>query len=269
VEGPEAGSPFSTADGANGGPLNMRKPTLFTLVLVFGVSALASDGLSEDKEAKDILQLALKAVGGERNLARLKSPMMWMERGTFHGMGQEVAFVGQYAARWPDWYRQEIENAFAVTVSGDKAWVSTAAGIQKLVGPQLEERVKYARLAWAERLFPLAEHEYKLSRIDGIQVDGRSTVGFKASHVDQRDMKFFFDQETYLIAKIETMVVSPQHGPDPVLSEAFYSDHKSFGGVKMPSKLKLFYEKKLFIEAETIDYKMGATLDPKHFEAPE
>ena len=93
-------------------------------------------------------------------------------------------------------------------------------------------------------------------------------MAINASHLDQRDMKIFFDKETYLIAKTETMVISPQHGPDPVLSEAYYTDHKSFSGVTMPSKVRLFYNKKLFVEAETIDYKMAATLDPQHFEKP-
>ena len=72
-----------------------------------------------------------------------------------------------------------------------------------------------------------------------------------------------------MIAKIKTMVVSPQHGPDPVLSEAFCTDHKSFAGVLMPSKSKLVYDKTLFVEAETIDDKLAATLNPQHFEQPE
>ena len=248
----------------------MRKLMLFTLTMAIGVTAFTSKGLAEDEEeAKKIVQRAIKAVGGERRLAILKSPMMWMERGTFYGMGEGLPYVAQYAAKWPDWFRQEIENAFTITVSNDKAWMSSAAGVRKLTGAQLEERLKQVRAAWAERLFPLLDKTYKLRTIDGIEVDGRPTVGIKASHADGRDIKFFFDKETYLIAKIETMVISPQHGPEPVLSETFYSDHKSFGGVTMPSKYKLKYNQKLFVEGETIDYKVAATLDPEHFEEPE
>ena len=190
--------------------------------------------------------------------------MMWMERGTYYGEGEGVPFVAQYAAKWPDWYRQEIENAFAITVSGKKAWVSSAAGVQKLAGAELEERLKQVRLAWAERLFPLTDEAYTLSTIDGIEVNGRPTVGIKASHADGGDSRFYFDKETYLIAKIEAMVISPQHGPDPVLREAFYTGRTSYG----PSKFKLIYDKKLFVEGETVDYKVGATLDPQHFEEP-
>ena len=94
-------------------------------------------------------------------------------------------------------------------------------------------------------MFPLTGEAYELSTIDGIDVDGRATVGIQASHADGRDIRFFFDSETYLITKIETMVISPQHGPDPVLSETIFMDHRSFGGVRMPSKARVFRDHEL------------------------
>lgn len=191
---------------------------------------------------------------------------MWMERGTFHGMGQPVPFVGQFAARWPDWHRQEIENAFAITVNGEQAWVTTPTGKQRLERTKLQEQLTQVRVAWAQRLFPLTEDSYRLEMIDGIDVNGRPTVGIIAHHADGRDVRFFFDKQSMLIAKIETMVISPQTGPDPVRSEAIFEAHRSFGGIKMPSKYRLFYDGTLFVESETVDYKMGATLDPRQFE---
>ncbi len=134
----------------------------------------------------------------------------------------------------------------------------SAAGVQKLAGAELEERLKQVRLAWAERLFPLTDEAYTLSTIDGIEVSGRPTVGIKASHADGGDSRFYFDKETYLIAKIEAMVISPQHGPDPVLREAFYTGRTSYG----PSKFKLIYDKKLFVEGETVDYKVARLWTP-------
>jgi hypothetical protein len=236
---------------------------------VLVAASSASTGLADDHEAQQILNRAIKAAGGNRSLDRLKSPMMWMERGTFYGMGEGSPYVGQYAAKWPDWYRQEIENAFAISINVDAAWVTGADGVKKLAGADLEERLKQVRVAWAERLFPLTDKAYELTTVDGVDIDGRATVGINAAHSDGRDIKLFFDKQTYLIAKIETKVISPQFGPKPVTSETFYTDHKSFAGVLMPSKYKLYYGKKLFVEGETVDYKIGATLDPKHFEPPE
>lgn len=108
--------------------------------------------------------------------------------------------------------------------------MSSAGGVQKLDGRQLEEMLKQIRLAWTERLFPLTDKAYRLSKIDGVEINGRPTVGIKAIHADGRDIEFFFAQETYLIAKIETMVISPRHGPEPVLREAIYKgiEHDSY-----------------------------------------
>ena len=246
-----------------------RQLKLFTLASAFCVPTVASNGLAEERSAREILQRAIDSAGGDRALATLESPMMWMERGTSHGMGESVPFVAQYAAKWPGWYRQEVEHQFTLTTSAENAWVSVGADSKLLEGAQRKELLTQARMIWAERLFPLKANVYTLSVIDGIQVDGRPTNGIMARHADGRDMKFFFDKQTNLIAKIETTAISPQHGPDPVLSEAYYSHHKTFGGVRMPSKRRVYYDGKLFLEAETVDYKVAATLDPSHFAAPE
>ena len=78
-------------------------------------------------DANDILQRAIKAAGGAGRIGALKTPMMWMEKGTYYGQGEGMPYIAQYAAKWPDWYRQEIEGKFVITVNGDKAWVSSGA----------------------------------------------------------------------------------------------------------------------------------------------
>ncbi len=243
----------------------MRKLMSYTLALVVLVPTFSSASLAEDKQAKVTLERALKAVGGLRRLGTLKRPMLWMDRGTYYGEGNGIPFIAQYAAKWPNWYRREIEGFGVFTASGKKAWESrNTQAAQELAGARLAERLKQVRMAWASYLFPLAEKAYTLTTIDGIEVNGRPTVGIKASHADGGDFKFYFDKETYLLAKTECMVVSPQHGTDPVLREVFYSGRSSYG----PSKYKIKLAGKLFIEGQTIDRKVAATLDPAHFEAP-
>lgn len=64
----------------------MRKLMFSALVFVLGIPAFSS-GFPMDGDAREILQRALKAAGGERALARLKGPMLWMEKGMFYGRG--------------------------------------------------------------------------------------------------------------------------------------------------------------------------------------
>jgi len=232
--------------------------------LVIGVPIFPSAGLAEDGRAKETLQRALNAVGGLERLGTLKNQTMWMETGTYYGEGQGMPYIAQYASKWPDWFRQEIEGVFTITTSGKQAWASGAGGVQKLTGAQLKEQLKQVRLTWAERLFPMAEKAYTLTTIDGIDVNGRPTVGIKANHAEGGDFKFYFDKETYLLAKTEAMVVSPQHGPDPVLREAFFTGHSSYG----PS-YKINLDGKRFVDGKTVYRKVAATLDPELFEEPE
>jgi hypothetical protein len=246
----------------------MRTQSLLILTLVV-VPVFTSVGRAADDDAKAILSLAMKAAGGEPSLGRLKAQTMWMERGTYYGEGDKrTPFIAQYSSKWPDWYRREIEGVSTFTASGDKAWASKADKVQKFEGDRLKDAQHQVRAAWATRLFPLTGKDYTLGTIDGIDVDGKPTLGIKASHTGGPDIKFYFDKNTYLLAKMETLAIIPEHGSSPVLSEAYYTDYKGFGGGMMPSKFKLYRDKKLFADGETVDYKVFATLDPKLFEAP-
>ena len=230
----------------------MRTPlTRLTMALVL-MSCGASVTIADEQAAKAIIEKAIDAMGGQRQVRSQKTPMLWMERGTYYGMGDGIAYVAQYAAKWPNWYRQEIEGQFAITVNGDQSWVSSANGQQRLSGEILQARLKHARLAWAVRLFPLLEKSYTLAVVPGVAVDNKPTVGIQANHKDGGEFKFYFDKETFRLVKTEAMVLTPEYGKDPVLSETFYTGRKSAGA----EKFKVLYNKKLFLEGETVDYKI-------------
>ena len=74
----------------------------------------------------------------------------------------------------------------------------------------------------------------------------------------------YFDKNTFLLTKTEAKVFAQEKG-GIVNSETFFSDHKSFGGVKLPSKYKILYDGKLFVEGETTAIKVHATIDPAWF----
>lgn len=251
------------------GAAMMRTVVLSVVALVIAMTTLTTQCLAEDQAAKETLRRAIAAAGGQGRLGTLKAPTMWMEKGTYHGGGKPVPFIAQSASKWPNWYRQEIENAYAVGVNGDRAFLSGPRGKRELAGDELNEQLARARQAYAMFLFPLAGEDYSLRSIWGVDIDGRPTVGIKASHRSGRDANFYFDKETYRLIKIKTVVVTPQTGPEPVTSETFFSDHRSFGGAMLPAKYRLVYDGNLFAEGETVDVKVRATLDPQWFSMDE
>ncbi len=75
----------------------------------------------------------------------------------------------------------------------------------------------------------------------------------------------YFDNRTFLLTKTQATVAAPEMGGKLVRSETFFSDHKSFGGAKFPSKYKILFDGKLIVEGETAAIKVHATIDPAWF----
>ena len=115
----------------------------------------------------------IKAAGGEGRFSAIKAPTMWMETGTYYGMGEGVPFVAQYASYWPKrWRRQLIESRFAIGVAGEQVTLFEGGDTtgRKLTGPTYEAALHQARIGWAQLLYPLLEDDYTLS------VEGRPVV---------------------------------------------------------------------------------------------
>ncbi len=237
------------------------------LILTLILCACSFPVHADEKEARSILQRAIRAAGGERSLNRFKAPMMWMEKGTYHGMGKSQPYLGQYSSKWPNWYRQEIEGVFVSTVSGEHAWSKTQGKVTKLEGAQLKEKLKENRMFWAWRLFPLKDQAYQLSTAEGVEVNGRPTAGLKVTHKNGGECRLYFDKTSMLLVK-SSMMLSPTPGAKPAQSQIYFSNHRGFGGSRLPSKMKVYLGGKLLIEAEIIAHKLFATLDPELFEAP-
>jgi hypothetical protein len=242
----------------------------YILLLALAAFPALSNAAGNDPIAEANFRKAIKSAGGAKRFSAIKAPTMWMETGIYHGIGDGVPFVAQYAAYWPKrWYRQLIEGRFATGVAGEQVTLSVGddAKGQKLSGPRLESALHQIQIAWAQLLYPLMEDDYTLSDIPGVDVDGKATVGIKAAHDSGSEIMLYFDKRTFLLTKIEAMVAARQMGGKQVKVETFYSDHKSFGGVKLPSKYKTLFDGKLFVEGKTTAIKTHATIDPAGFGA--
>lgn len=239
-------------------------------VLLVALTAIPTLGIADEKDpiAEANFRKAIASAGGKARFNTIKAPTMWMETGTYYGMGESVPFVAQYATYWPKrWYHQLIEGQFAIGVAAEQVTLFKGDDTKgrKLSGPKHKAALHQIRVAWAGLLYPLTEDEYTLSNIPGVDVKGRPTVGIKAMHDSGSDVMLYFDKSTFLLTKIEAKVAAQELGGKLVKSETFYSDHKSFGGVKLPSKYKTLYDGKLFVEGETTAIKVHATIDPAWF----
>src|SRR5262245_55514517 len=95
-------------------------------VLVIGLASVAR--AADHKEAKAILDKAIKALGGEEKLSNAKA-LTWKGKGTISLMGNDNPFTSEVTAQGLDHYKQTFEGKFgddtvkgAVVLAGDKGW---------------------------------------------------------------------------------------------------------------------------------------------------
>lgn len=220
----------------------------------------------KDEVAESNFSKAIKAAGGEGRFNSLKAPTMWMLKGTYYVGDQDVPFVTHCASYWPKrWYRRLVEERIGVGVAGEQVTLFDTGGTEgeKLTGDAQQAFLHRVRVYQSRLLYPLLEDDYALTSIPGVDVGGKATVGIKAAHKAGSEILLYFDAKTFLLTKIEAKV--EDFRGNEVKSETTFSEHQSFGGAKLPSKYKRYYDGKLVAEGETVAIKTHATIDPAWF----
>jgi hypothetical protein len=118
------------------------------------------------------------------------------------------------------------------------------------------------------RLTALTEKEYKLSPLAEENIDGRPAIGVRVEHKGFRDVNLFFDKESYLLLKTQTLIKDPLRGGEEVAAETVYGDYRDINGVMTAHKFSIKYDGKAYNEGEVTDVNYSETLDDNIFEKP-
>ena len=244
---------------------NFRPEQLF---LSLGILVMSFYSLAHAAESAETILKRAIAASGER-FQSVKGPMLWMTRGTAYSNGASQPFVAQYASQWPNWFRREIEGAYVVTANGDAIWVSTGSQDRTLENLEYKSSKQQIRLRWISYLFPLQDRsQYSLNPLPRIEIEGRPCVGIHATHTDGDAISLYFDNENYLLRKIDSYLPSTT-SKAMIHEEIYLSEHRSVGGVKIAHHEKRVHNGRLIMEAQRVATKTGATLDPEFFKTPE
>ena len=168
----------------------------FGLLLV-----LTGTGRAEDKDSRAIIDKAIKAAGGEKELAKFQAET-FQEKGTYYGEGTPQPYTGKYAVQFPGRFRMEIAGAFTLVLDGDKGWIARGGKTEEMNKEQLAEQKESQYAGWVTTLLPLLEEKaYQLSSLGESKVGDRTVVGIKVSHPGHQDVKLYFDKDSGLMAK--------------------------------------------------------------------
>jgi hypothetical protein len=234
-----------------------------TSVLVLAVGSVRADEASP----KVIIERAIKAQGGEENLAKFNA-YTFTEKGKYYGMGEGLDYIGKYAVQFPDRFKMEIQNFFVMVLDGDKGWRNMAGNTEDLTGDALKEMQEGRYVSWVASMLPLLkDNDYTLAPLPDTKVADKPAVGVKVSRKGHRDVKLYFDKGSGMLVRVDHRARDEQAMAD-VDEEATLGDYKDFDGAKMPTKMVVKRDGKLYVEAEVQDLKPAGKLDKSTFAKP-
>ena len=222
----------------------------------------------EEKDARGVIEKAIKAVGGEKALAK-HNAITFKESGTYYGMGNGLPYTGNYAIQWPGQFRMEIVDVFTIVLDGDKGWIKMMGEVKEMSKEQLATHKHDHRAGYMSTLLPLRDKAVTLKLLKEAKVDKHDTQVVQASRKDWPEMKLYFDKTSNLLVKIEYKTKSAEMGFKEVSMDTIYSEYKEVAGARIPHKMVMHRDGKVFVEAEVTEMNAVGKLDAKTFARPD
>jgi outer membrane lipoprotein-sorting protein len=264
---------------------------VLAVVLVCGLSGPIR--AEEAKDANAILDKAIKAIGGEEKLSKIKAAS-WKTKGTITFNGNEREYTGQVTAQGLDHFRQESESEF----NGNKFRAVLLLDGDKGVRMFGENRTEMDKAAVANQqliayltvipitILPLKSKDFKVETIGEEMVGGKPAVGLKvtvpgskanapegkgipadskATAPEGKDFKLYFDKESGLPVKVVAKVAGLMGGE--ATQETTFSDYKEMAGIQKATKIVTKRNGEKFREEENTEFKIldKDKVDPKTF----
>jgi hypothetical protein len=227
-----------------------------------------------DDEARALVLKAIKAHGGEDNLAKIKA-MTIKGTGKVTVGGDTFDFTADWQLQWPAQQKFVVEVTvngmnFQImqVLNGDKGWQKlTGAETTPFTKDELAENQHKVYTSYLQTLVPLVKDKaIKISLLGEVKVNDKATVGVCVTSKGQRDVNLYFDKTTHLLLKAESRISDQGN---EVNEETLFSDYKAVDGVQQAHKLIVMRDGKRFVEADLSEVRgLTQPLDASIFGKP-
>jgi len=233
------------------------------------IIALGTAGvLSAGEKETELLDKAIKAHGGADALTKSQTAIR-NAQGTLTFGENTTNFTDRLTLALPDRWRYEgLVGASRVLIvfNKDKAWNSTGGMANEVTDKALAEIKDVAYLTYLQTIVPLKSDRFTLAVAAEEQVNGKKALGLRVSSKGGPDAVMYFDAETSLLVKI--LVAEASQGGAKVKKEIYYTDHKEFGGVKLPTRQTEYLNGKKYSDVKEASYRFQDKVDDKLFQKP-
>jgi hypothetical protein len=250
----------------------MRRIVCLATVLALAVAGAAR--ADEQADMRKVIDKAIKAAGGEEKLAKYKAAT-FKDKGKFYGMGEGIAYTGEFAVQQPDKIRIRIEGGgdtkfvFVRVFNGEKLWTKLGDNTQEVTDKdEIAEAKENSYATWVTSLVPLKDKGFTLASLGEVKVHDKPAVGVRVSHKGHRDVNLFFDKDKGLLVKSETVVKDFMAGGKEFTQETLYENYKESGGVQRAMKLVINRNGEKYIESEVTEFEPKEKLEDAEFAKP-
>lgn len=239
-------------------------------VLGLGGRAKAAD----DKDTQAILDKAIKALGGEEKLSKIKAAS-WKTKGKITFGDNDNEFTGSTTVQGLDHFHSTFEGEFGgnkimgVTVlAKDKGWRQIGDNKMELDETALanQKRTVYLQVV-PTTLVPLKGKGFKIAGAGEKKIGDKPAIGLKITGPDGKDFTLFFDKDSGL----PVMMVAKVAGfmGEEFTQESTFADYKEMAGIKKATKITSKRDGEKFMETQITEFKVLDTVDPKTFAEPQ
>jgi hypothetical protein len=225
----------------------------------------------EREEALKRLDKAIAAHGGAKTLEKLKTSVQTLKGLMFATNLGAVPTEQQLKIHFPAHLRLTSKLSLPdgvktvhLGVSNNRGWYGPESSITEMTEPVFVDHLGELHLRRVQTLLPLRDDEFRLKPVNGIEVDGKPTLGIRVIHKKWPPVNLYFDQKSSLLVRSVGPFVQ---GGSTRSREMSFLDYKLFDSLNLPTHI---VERLDFVTTVdcSVDYFFPAKIDEKEFEAP-
>ncbi len=242
---------------------------LGTIGAIAFMSAILGAARADGPDAKEVIDKAIKALGGEEKLAKVQAFSV-KAKGTITFGGNENEFTSTQVAKGLDHYRRESQSDqfhLVWVVAGDKGWRKFNDNAQEFDGEAVarEKRNVYLYVV-PITLVAVKGKGFACASAGEQKVGDKPAVGVKITGPDGKEFTMYFDKDSGLPVKTVATVAGFQG--DEVNQETTYADYKEMDGIKKATKIVVTRNGEPFQNLEVTEFKVLEKVEDDAFAEP-
>ncbi|MFL5240488.1 MAG: hypothetical protein ACJ8FY_00110 [Gemmataceae bacterium] len=224
----------------------MRPVCFGSLVVCLPMVSLSTLRADNQAESKPLLEKAIKEMGGDAKLAKLKSGS-WKAKITGQEDGKEIVLTSEGLWQGRDQYKMDVEMQIngmtkkaLLVINRENGWAQEGGNTKDAPKEILVfiKNVVYA-MRVPQMLPSFSDKEFTLSPLGEVKVGDVEAAGLRIAHKDFKEVSLFFDKKSGLPNKAEITLTDP--GSREITIECFFSEYKEFAKSRQTNRLPAWF----------------------------